>query len=78
MPADLMIAIEHAHRILDWQENLTKDEIPPQWMWHLDKELESHWEMVEEKRKDKSGGSGSSSDDEGSSGLQNDLTRGMR
>lgn len=56
MPADLVMAIEHAFRVCDWQENLVADEMPPQWMWPFDEEL-SHWfEEVDRKRKKKYGG----------------------
>lgn len=76
VPADLMLAIEHAHRIISWRENLMEDEMPPAWMWHLEKELDSWFKEVEEKRKNRSN---SSSDDSGSSGgIQNELTKGMR
>lgn len=33
------MAIDHAQRILDWQENLASEDMPPQWMWPLDHEL---------------------------------------
>lgn len=49
------MAIEHAHRILDWQENLSHDEIPPSWMWIFEDELEIWFDDVEEKRKEKYG-----------------------
>lgn len=53
MPWELVRAIEHANRILDWQENLMSDEMPPQWMWHIDSELEIWFDGVEQARKDK-------------------------
>jgi len=55
IPYDLMSAIEHANRIIDWQENLTGDEIPPTWMWHLSSELETHFGEVERRREEKYG-----------------------
>ena len=51
MPADLMLAIDHSIRLLNWQENLLDDEMPAKWMWHLDSELETHFAMIKEKRK---------------------------
>lgn len=60
IPADLMLAIDHSLRILSWQENLMEDEMPPKWMWHLDSELQTHFEILKEKRS--APVSGSSSD----------------
>lgn len=59
------MAIEQASRILDWMENLTKEEIPPEWMWPFEDELEQWFADVEEARKQKYG---VSSDDTSSSG----------
>ena len=53
VPADLAMAIDHAYKILSWQENLQEDEIPPRWMWGLDWELEAWFEEVEILRKSK-------------------------
>lgn len=61
IPADLMLVIDHSLRILNWQENLMDDEMPPKWMWHLDSELETHFAVIKEKRKSPS--SPRSSDD---------------
>lgn len=69
VPHDIHSAVEHALRVLSWQENLVDDEMPPRWMWHLDWELETHFIKVEKIREQKYGGSGgtssSSSSDEG-------------
>lgn len=75
VPADLILAIEHAHRVLSWRENLSGDEMPPAWMWHIESELDSWFESVEEKRKD---GHPGGDDDEGSAGVQNEFAKGMR
>jgi hypothetical protein len=76
VPADLMLAIEHAHRILTWRENLPDEEMPPTWMWHIESELDSWFKNVEVQRKNKSGGD---DQDTGSSGgIQNEYTKGMR
>lgn len=56
MPCDLAIALDQAYRILHWQENLTEDEMPPKWMWHLEWELELWFEEVERLREEKYGG----------------------
>lgn len=56
VPADLVRAIQHAFKILDWHENLIEEEIPPEWMWNLDHELEPWFERVDEDRKSKYGG----------------------
>lgn len=62
LPNDLAVAIDQAIRITHWQENLGADELPPQWMWHLDWELEAWFLDVQKKRNEKySGGDNSSS-----------------
>jgi len=50
VPADLAVAIEQALKILSWQENLTSEEMPPRWMWHLDWELETWFDEVKRAR----------------------------
>ena len=55
MPWDLALAIEHAMRILSWQENLLGKEMPPDWMLPFDKELEIWFERVDRERKEKYG-----------------------
>ena len=47
-------------------ENLTKDEMPPDWMWPFDDELEQWFADVEEARNQKYGGGSASSDGESS------------
>lgn len=64
IPHDLHVAIEHAYRILNWQENLEESEMPQPWMWHLEWELEAHFETVAAERKLRYGGGTSSVDDE--------------
>jgi hypothetical protein len=72
-----MRAVNHAHVILSWQENLGEDEIPPEWMWPLDEELESWFDEVKESRRDRAGNR-----DNGRSStvplMQNELTRRRR
>lgn len=71
------MAIEHAHRVLDWQENLAGDELPPAWMWPFDTELTVWFEDVEEKRNEKYGNSSSSSsgDDSSAPMMKNELSK---
>jgi hypothetical protein len=69
------MAIEHAHRILDWQDNLSSDEIPPSWMWIFEEELEIWFQEVEEKRKEKYGGGGSDSSDTTVPMMSNELAK---
>lgn len=64
VPTDLMIALDHATRILGWQEHLSEDEMPERWKWHLDWELEEHFERVKIERKEKYGTTSSDDDDE--------------
>ena len=60
VPFDLQYAIEHAQRILSWQENIPSEDHPPRWMWDFEDELESHFELVKQRRDEKYGGGGSS------------------
>lgn len=62
VPHDLHTAIEQAYRVLSWQENLTDEEMPPRWMWHLDWELEAHFTTVKRKRDERFGINSSSED----------------
>lgn len=67
VPNDLFVAIEHCTRVLNWQENLFGDEMPPGWMWHLDWEIEAWFEKlkIERERKHNNGVSSSDYNDEG-------------
>jgi hypothetical protein len=60
-----MLTIDHALRILSWQENLAEDEMPEHWKWHLDHELDTHFKIMKQKREEKysSGSSSQSSSD---------------
>lgn len=42
-------------RILNWQENLSSEDMPPVWMWNLEHELEEHFAEVEERRDERFG-----------------------
>lgn len=48
--------MEHATRINNWYENLTSEDMPPQWMWPFEDELSSWFELVEIRRKERYGG----------------------
>jgi hypothetical protein len=64
VPVDLVRAVNHAYTILSWQENLTSEEVPPEWMWSLDDELEEWFEEVAAARKARFGGGASSNGSE--------------
>lgn len=59
-----MLAVSQAHRILDWLDNLPRDETPPEWMWAFEDELESWFEEVEAARERKYGGGREDADEE--------------
>jgi hypothetical protein len=63
VPVDLVSSIAHALKVLSWYENLPKHEIPPEWMWHLDHELEDWWQEVEYLREQKYSNGGSADDE---------------
>lgn len=50
IPVDLLRAIYHGYKILDWFENLTEKEVPPEWMWSFDDELTEWFEEVKASR----------------------------
>jgi hypothetical protein len=58
----------HVDRILNWQENLASEEMPPAWMWSLDDDLEDWFDRVKADRDEKYGRN--SSDDWG--GIKNE------
>lgn len=47
--------------MLEWYENLTDDEIPPQWMWPFSDELERWFAQVQADREARFGGGGDNS-----------------
>lgn len=74
-----MRAISHAYKILDWFENLLEEEIPPEWMWPFDDELEDWFDKIKRDREDKhSSGRDDSSDSDSGAMLQNELTKDRR
>lgn len=62
---ELSVVIQHAYRILNWQENLVQEEMPPVYIWPFEEELELHFERVDKARKDKYGSGSSGDDDDG-------------
>lgn len=75
-PADLVRAIQFANRVLAWQEDLLEEEMPPEWMWLFEDELEPWFDEVMRNRKAKF------SPDTPSSGegemLENEFAKGRR
>lgn len=55
VPWDLAAAVDHAVRVCNWQENLMSEEMPPEWMWPFDAELEDWFSEVERARDAKYG-----------------------
>ncbi len=73
-----MQAVEHANRVLDWQENLSGDEMPPEWMWPLDAEIVEWMERVSSDRRDKYGGGDDDDDRTAVPLMKNELAEGRR
>ena len=78
IPWDLVRAIEHAHLILGWQENLVSEEIPPRWMWAHDYELKQWFDEIRMAREEKYGGDHDDDGDAGSEMMSNDLANAKR
>lgn len=55
VPWEFTYVLNHALRILNWQENLVDDEVPPKWMWLFEDELEKWFKEVDRARKEKFG-----------------------
>lgn len=72
------MAITHAERILDWHENLSADEVPPSWMWALEDELETWFEEVSRKRKERFGGSARDDEEIDGPSMQNEFAQDRR
>lgn len=70
--------MQHANLVIDWQDNLAREEMPPRWMWPFVDELEIWFEEVEEQRKAKYGSNNSDSTDTDSPMMENELARGRR
>jgi hypothetical protein len=66
--------------VLNWLENLTKEERPPEYLWEDDKGLELWWATVEAKREDGTSISRGPTDDDDDDGqtprqMENDHAR---
>lgn len=79
LPWFLQVAIEHGMSVLNWYENLPKNEVPPRYLWADVDGLELWWKKIEERRSDGLPSMADSDDDKGTdSGTDNDLTRALR
>lgn len=70
------MALEQAQRVLNWQENLMEEEMPPAWMWPFDQQLEEWFEEVERKRKSKYGADSDDDDEPMGDMMQNEFAKG--
>lgn len=61
---EFISVLNHCLFIMNLQENLPSDEMPPKWMWHLDWEIETHMKLLKSKREAKYGGGSSSPNDD--------------
>lgn len=61
--------------IIQWRENLTEEEMPPEWMWDNDEELERHFERIKAKRRRAGPGDDDDDDDQGLT-VHNEYARG--
>lgn len=61
---------------MDWQDGLTEEEMPPEWMWPLDDEIAPWFENVVAKRKERFGRD--DDDDERPGMMENELVRERR
>lgn len=73
-PVDLLRSISHADKILDWFENMMPDEVPPEWMWPFDDELNDWFDEIREARKARYSGGGDDADDD-TGMMVNDISR---
>lgn len=72
------MAIEQALTILSWHENVTKDEVPPEYLWEDSEGLEMWWASVKDKRELPYRSSSSGSDERPSELEENELARAFR
>jgi hypothetical protein len=68
--------VSHALSIISWQENLTEEHMPPEWMWSLDDELELWFDEVKASFHSRS--SSMDDGDEEAPMMSNALARGRR
>lgn len=69
----MQVAIEHGLTILNWFENLPKEEVPPAYLWADPQGLDEWWLRLESKREARSNGHQIKDDWE-----SNDLARALR
>lgn len=67
---DLILAVEHANRIIDMLENNVTKDIPPQWMWLFPDEMSEWFERVHKEN--------SPDVDSGGPGVENEYAQALR
>lgn len=72
----LQVAIEHALTVINWYENLPKEEVPPEHLWADAEGLELWWKRVERNRED--GTTGKDYDDDDPGMAENDIARSLK
>lgn len=89
IPWFLQVAIDQGLMILNWRENLTSEEVPPEHIWEDSEGLDEWWKQVDAKRRDgmpmTTARRGSDDDDEDSDDrpesmgmAQNELAKALR
>ena len=65
---------------MNWYENLTKSEVPPEYLWEDSTGLEQWWATVQDKREDSMGGdaAGGADRDQTPAMTENDLARSFK
>ena len=70
------MAVTHADHILQLQENLDSNEMPPEWMWPFTSEMNAWLDRVSVERRSRYGGSAAGGSDEDLQ--ENELLAGAR
>lgn len=78
LPWYFQVAVEHALTVLNWYENLPKNEVPPKHLWGDPDGLELWWAKMEERRSEGLPARPELSDSGTEAGTDNDLTRALR
>lgn len=78
MPWFLQVAIEQGLTILNWYENLPKNEVPPEHLWEDAEGLDLWWKAVEAKRADGTSSGVVADDSDDSEMTDNDMGREFR
>lgn len=80
VPDVLTNAINHSVRIISWMENYSDEEMPPQWMWHLEHELEPWFAEVKRARAKQNDSSSNGYEEAREEGdyMSNEFTAGLR